>query len=58
MGVTCCDAGVPRVTQGHIDRLKAGEWGFEDLLKERKAGARVQGSRSLGAYEKWRSGAV
>lgn len=27
-----CDAGVPRVTDAHIARLKAGEWGFQDFL--------------------------
>jgi len=28
-----CDAGVPRVTQEHITKLKRGEWGFPDFLK-------------------------
>ncbi|WIA33788.1 hypothetical protein OEZ86_006901 [Tetradesmus obliquus] len=28
-----CDRGVPRVTNEHIGKLKAGEWGFEDFLK-------------------------
>jgi hypothetical protein len=27
-----CDAGVPRVRAEHIERLKAGEWGFQDFL--------------------------
>mmetsp|Transcript_10383 Transcript_10383/g.31241 ORF Transcript_10383/g.31241 Transcript_10383/m.31241 type:complete len:1166 (-) Transcript_10383:34-3531(-) len=28
-----CDHGVPRVTQEHIDKVKAGEWGFNDFLR-------------------------
>jgi hypothetical protein len=28
-----CDNGVPRVTTDHINKLKAGEWGFSDFLK-------------------------
>lgn len=28
-----CDDGVPRVATSHINRLKAGEWGFSDFLK-------------------------
>ncbi len=28
-----CDRGVPRVKQEHIDKLKAGEWGFNDFLR-------------------------
>lgn len=27
-----CDGGVPRVTEEHIERLKRGEWGFQDFL--------------------------
>lgn len=27
-----CDRGVPRVRDEHIDRLKSGEWGFQDFL--------------------------
>lgn len=29
-----CDAGVPRVQQHHIQRLKDGAWGFTDLIKQ------------------------
>jgi hypothetical protein len=28
-----CDAGVPRVTEAHIEKLKRGEWGFQDFLE-------------------------
>ena len=28
-----CNAGVPRVTNAHMKKLLAGEWGFEDFLK-------------------------
>ena len=28
-----CDDGRPRVTTDHINKLKAGEWGFTDFLK-------------------------
>jgi DNA-directed RNA polymerase III subunit RPC2 len=31
-----CDNGVPRVTTDHINKLKAGEWGFSDFLKRGK----------------------
>jgi DNA-directed RNA polymerase III subunit RPC2 len=33
-----CDRGVPRVTNEHIAKLKAGEWGFEDFLKRGESG--------------------
>lgn len=33
-----CDNGVPRVTTGHINKLKAGEWGFTDFLKRGEQG--------------------
>ncbi|KAK9821215.1 hypothetical protein WJX81_000849 [Elliptochloris bilobata] len=29
-----CDAGVPRVTAVHTAKLRAGDWGFRDLLRE------------------------
>ena len=36
-----CDRGVPRVTNEHIGKLKAGEWGFEDFLKRGELCCRV-----------------
>lgn len=33
-----CDEGVPRVTSDHINRLKAGEWGFSDFLQRGECG--------------------
>jgi DNA-directed RNA polymerase beta subunit len=29
-----CDDGAPRVTDAHISKLKAGEWGFQDFLAQ------------------------
>jgi DNA-directed RNA polymerase III subunit RPC2 len=32
-----CDSGVPRVRDEHINKLKTGEWGFQDFLRAGEA---------------------
>jgi hypothetical protein len=44
-----CDNGVPRVTTGHINKLKAGEWGFTDFLTRGEQGrGGAAGSKAVG----------